>query len=208
MTRIWFGDITLRLLWFHMATNEWITSKACWTRADGGMIDHMAEGIVATATRAGIDAVLLLAGQTRQTIRVACALRTTLRWCANVILQARADRIVVQHTAATVGSTRGWSTWIPSWLSLHSWCFTLYEGVSNHSLGAMTVGNVIDYITNGIRSTCAGTGVDALVAYTGAVPGAVSVEYTLRAATHIGITLVLGLARALTCLADGIGATG
>lgn len=72
----------------------------------------------------------------------------------------------------------------------------------------MTVGNVIDYITNGIRSTCAGTGVDALVAHTGAVPGAVSVEYTLRVATHMGITLVLGLARALTRLADGIGATG
>lgn len=191
-----------------MATNEWITSIARWTRADGGMIDHMAEGIVATATRAGIDAMLLLAGQTWQTIRVPCALWTTLRWCAYIILQAGADGIVVQHTAATVGSTRRWSTWIPSWLSLHSWCLTLYEGVSNHSLGAMTVGNVVDYITNGIWCTGAGTGIDALVAHTGAILGAVRVEYTLGAATHIGITLVLGLARALTCLADGVGATG
>lgn len=202
------SNIALRLLWFHVAANEGIASVSRWARADGRMIHHLAEGIEATAARAGIDAVLLLASQTWQAVRVACAFRTTLRRCAHIILQAGADRVVVQHAATTVGSTRRRSTRIGSRRSLHSRCFTLYEGVPDHSLGAVTVGNVIDHITDGIWSTGAGTGIDALIPHTCAILGAIRVEHTLGSATHIGIALILGQASALTRLADGIGATG
>lgn len=66
---------------------------------------------------------------------------------------------------------------------------------------------MVVHLANGIHSAGAGTRIDALVAHTGAIPRAIRIEYTLRTATHIGITLIFGDTSALTRLAVGIGAT-
>lgn len=64
---------------------------------------------------------------------------------------------------------------------------------------------MIDGIAEGIRGTGAWTRIDALVAHTGAIPGTLRVQYTFRATTRVGISLILWQARALAITALCIG---
>lgn len=66
---------------------------------------------------------------------------------------------------------------------------------------------MVDHVTDGVGSTGSGAGIHALVADTGAISGAVCIQNTLRATARVGVTLVLGNARALAVLALSIRST-
>lgn len=66
---------------------------------------------------------------------------------------------------------------------------------------------MIDGIAKCIRSTGARARIDALVAHTGAIPGTLRVQNTLGTTAGVGITLILGQARALAIAALCIGTT-
>lgn len=66
---------------------------------------------------------------------------------------------------------------------------------------------MLTHLTDGADAAGAYTGIHALIAHTSLVAGTVRVQYTLGTTTHIGITLELGQTRALSIIADCIGAT-
>lgn len=71
----------------------------------------------------------------------------------------------------------------------------------------MTHGHMMMHLTDGIRATCAWTGIHTLLTHTSQVLGALRAQDALGTAAQSRITKVTRQATALTLTADGIGAT-
>lgn len=88
-----------------LATEERLALEAIGTRADRIVLHHLANGIAATRSRAGIHTAFVLAGQMILTLIVVGALGATAGRTSNVVGLARAGGLLSDLTANRVGST-------------------------------------------------------------------------------------------------------
>jgi len=75
------------------------------TMTHSDMVDHIADGIVATGTGTRIAAALADAGQVTWTLGIDGTLRTTMRWSTKVVGQARANGLILLIPARRVEAT-------------------------------------------------------------------------------------------------------
>lgn len=146
------------------------------------MIGHIAAGIEATGTHAGIAALLPDAGLGGSTFRIDGTLGSTVWWLANEGGCTRAGWAAVELLALGVGSTRrglAGILWF-SWLNLSLLLVTACERISRVARVTRARWIVIDHLAACKLTTSSWTGVDALLLYAGRLQGALRADNTLR----------------------------
>lgn len=157
------------------------------------MVDDSALRIEATDSRAGVDTVLVDAGEAGDAVAVdhtlwpAAAVRVT-----KVVRSAAADAGVASHLGVSVGATRVGVAGI-SWrrLSCGRW-ITCRERVSDISRVTGAVRAVTLHPAGGSGPAHPGTGVRALVSNTCQAAGTVGVDGTLWLALNVRVALEPG----------------
>lgn len=99
---------------------------------------------------------------------------------------------------AGIGNNTRWRRW--HWHALS-------KGIARHASGTVTHGHMVMHLTDGIRATCAWTGIHTLLTHASQVLSTLRAQDALGTATYGRITKVTRQATALTLTADGIGAT-
>jgi len=175
----------------------------------GPMLDCLAHCIQATFSRTRVHALVVDATVHLGAIGAGVALQSAVGRLSKVSGQAGADGIAIPLQALGIGSARrglagigsGWWWFIANRLAGH-------KRIARHPLGAVTHGNVVDGIAEGIDATMSRTRIHALLVHTRPIPGAIRVQNALWTASGVGITLVLRQARALPIVAQSIGSAG
>lgn len=94
------------LTFYDSATDEWVSGIAVRAATYRIMVNNLAPSILATSSRTRIDTLLIDAGFILRAFRANHALGLTRRRGANVVLFARAYRVLVNFAAFAVGSAR------------------------------------------------------------------------------------------------------
>lgn len=143
------------------------------------MVDDVALGVLATASGAGIAALLLLARAIRGAVRVEDTLRATaLVGIAEVIPQALAGSGSVPLDALGIGATRRGLARIDD-LHVGHYGLALGEGIPGQAGVAHAHGLVGDHAAQGTDAAQAGTGIATLLIDAGQVRRALRVGHAL-----------------------------
>lgn len=156
------------------------------------MLHRLTNCVQAALSWAGIHALVVDARVLLGAVRTGVALQPTIGRLTQISSNAGADRVSISLNALRIGSTWRWLTRIDNWLIPHR-C-AVNKRIASHALGTATHGNVIDGIAKSVLGTCSWARINALIAYTCTISGALGVQHALGTTTDVGIALIVGQA--------------
>lgn len=180
-----------------VASSEWITCIARRTSANWTVIFNSTLCIKTACIWAWILTFLIDTGFIKGAFAVNNAFRPTIGWRTDISFEAWANSLIVYFTTLTVGSARWRMARIESWCSSRRKFSTLKEWISSCANRTRTNRNVIFYIAQRIKATCASTWVYALILNASKTWRTIGMEFTFVTTTFIWVAFETG--QAVTC---------
>ena len=172
-----------------MAVIEWISGESLRTRADGIMVNHLAQSIGAAHSRTRILALLVDTSLVLGTIRIFETFRLAIRWFAKVSWLAftywsRSKNGTNGVWTTRIGHTRAWD-WI-GFLGV-----TLTEWIAFKSFDTSTHSSMYSHSTISIESTSTRARISTFLIDTSLRGRTFSIQNTFGFATHQRIANVV-----------------
>lgn len=129
------GRLTRYWIWY--TASEWIASETAHTTTNGVMINSTAHSMKTTDTRTWINTLMIDTSTIETTFGINRTFGTASGWYAQVAGNARAHRMIIDHTTITIQATWRWYTWIANWYRQIGFCGLVdvekYQQINHHN---------------------------------------------------------------------------
>lgn len=189
-----------------LTASERIASLAWLATADRTVVEHFAASTAAASAATRIDALLIDARMRWRTLGADDAFGSTLRRCADVSLDARANGVLVDVATLAVWSARRWRAHVYR-LMFNDGDATVGEWIASVSGEARANRYVIDHLALCILAARARTWIDTFATQTCSIAVALGIGGALGATAFVRVALIFGDASALAAQTIGIRST-